>query len=66
MSEPRITPEQRVEQYFMTHTPTECAAMLDRVSLIMRTRQLPTPAPKLGRPPRPRKKPPIAVSEVNA
>jgi hypothetical protein len=54
----RLTPEDHVQNYFMTAAPEACAIMLDKVQLIMRVRAIPGPAPKLGRPRKKREAPP--------
>ena len=66
----RLTPEDHVQNYFMTATPEACAIMLDKVQLIMRVRAIPGLAqphyglsPKLGRPRKKREAPSIAATE---
>ena len=60
----RLTPEDHVQNYFMTATPESCAIMLDKVTLIMRVRAIPGPAPKLGRPRKQKAKPPITTDQA--
>jgi hypothetical protein len=59
----RLTPEDHVQNYFMTATPEACAIMLDKVQLIMKVRAIPGPAPKLGRPKKINTAPPIAATD---
>lgn len=60
----RLTPNDHVENLFTTATPEVCAAMLEKIMLIMRVRAIPGPAPKLGRPRKKREKPPITATEA--
>jgi hypothetical protein len=68
MSESRLSPERRIEQYFQTALPSDCMRMADRVRVIADTRAIsekwsvqPT---KLGRPPKRKTAPPIASEAV--